>query len=81
MLDVRKIQSMAGMDTMRIGGFGDGELSELKSMEHHESKEKLLALLDLRNQGLGTTWVCGNGIYGVWYDNEYAYMNVGSSCD
>lgn len=81
MLEVRKIQSMSGMDTMRIGGFGDGELSELKSMEHYESKDKLIALLDLRNQGLGTTWACGNGIYGLWYDNEFAYMNIGSNCD
>lgn len=81
MLETRKIHSMSGMDTMRIGGFGDGELSELKSMENREAKEKLIDLLDLRNDGIGSAWACGGGVYAVWFDNEYAYMNVGSSCD
>ena len=71
----------AGMTTVRISGFADGELSELKSMEHYEAKEKLLDMLDNRNEGVGTAWSCGNGIYGLWFDNEFAYMNIGNSCD
>lgn len=70
-----------GMTTLRIGGFADGELSELKSMEHHDAREKLIDMLDNRNSGIGKTYACGYGIYGVWFDNEFAYMNVGSSCD
>ena len=70
-----------GKQTMRIGGFGDGELSELKSMEHREASEKLLDLLDYRNNGTGTCWHNGYGVYGVWFDNEYAYVNIGTSCD
>ena len=65
----------------QITGFSDGELSELKSMEHYESKEALLSMLDRRNSGLGTMWLCGNGVYGLWYDNDAAYMNIGKSCD
>lgn len=79
--DVPSLASGKGMKAMRIGGFTDGELSELKSMEHHEAKEKLLDLLDNRNNGLGTQWMCGNGVYGMWFDNEYAYLNVGTSSD
>ena len=70
-----------GMVTMRIGGFSDGELSELKSMEHFEAKNKLLDMLDDRNNGTGTQWMCGDGVFGLWFDNEYAYLNVGTSCD
>ena len=80
-LTVDKIGSMTGKDTMRIGGFRDGELSELKSMEHGEAKEKLLDMLDYRNGNLGTCWKHGYGVYGLWFDNEYAYMNIGNSCD
>ena len=80
-LNTEKIPCSAGLVTIRIGGFGDGELSELKSMEHHEAEDKLLDMLDNRNHGLGTTYARGYGVYGVWFDNEFAYMNIGSNCD
>ena len=80
-LAVDRIQRMGGMDTMKISGFGDGELSELKSMDHYEAKDKLLEILDSRNDGIGTMWACGFGVYGMWFDNEAAYLNIGNSCD
>ena len=81
-LKIEKIPSgRHGMDTMKITGFRDNELSELKSMEHYEAKDKLLDMLDYRNNKTGTAWMCGNGVYGMWFDNEAAYMNIGSSCD
>lgn len=80
-LTIERIPCTASLDTMRISGFSDGELSELKSMEHSEAKEKLLDMLNYRNNGLGTTWMCGNGAYGLWFDNEYAYLNIGTNCD
>lgn len=69
------------MDTVRISGFMDGELSELKSMEHGEAKIALLDMLDRRNNGTGSYWHNGYGIYGMWFDNEYAYLNIGTTCD
>ena len=83
-LTIKQVDSLAsgrGMRAMQIGGFGDGELNELKSMEHMEAKTKLLDMLDDRNDGIGSAWCCGYGVYGLWFDNEYAYMNVGTSCD
>ena len=80
-LKIEKKQYSPGINTMMITGFMDGELSELKSMEHHEAREKLLEMLDSRNDGIGKQWVCGYGVYGLWFDNEAAYLNVGSSCD
>ncbi len=70
-----------GIVTKEITGFSDGELCELKSMEHGEAQEKILEMLDSRNGGTGTSWKCGYGVYGLWFDNEAAYMNIGSSCD
>jgi len=80
-LNIERMPCTPSMDTMRISGFTDGELSELKSMEHHEAKEALLNMLDNRNKGQGTTWMCGPGAYGLWFDNEFAYLNIGRSCD
>lgn len=69
------------MDTVKIAGLTDSELSELKSMEHNEARETLLGMLDFRNNGIGTEWACGYGVYGMWFDNEFAYLNIGKSCD
>ena len=80
-LTIENMPCSSAMDTMRIGGFRDGELSELKSMEHKEAEEKLLVMLDDRNGRIGTAWACGYGVYGVWFDNEFAYVNVGKTCD
>lgn len=80
-LIIEKMPCTGSLDTMKISGFTDKELSELKSMEHYESKETLLTMLDTRNNGQGTLWSCGNGVYGLWYDNEFAYLNIGKSCD
>jgi hypothetical protein len=80
-LTIEPRERYGGMQTMRIGGFADRELSELKSMEHMEAKEKLLDMLDSRNGGIGTMWMCGTGVYGLWFDNEYAYLNIGTSSD
>ena len=73
--------SRHGMAEVKITGFKDGELNELKSMEHREAMEKLVEMLDSRNENQGTCWAQGYGIYGMWFDNEAAYMNIGTSCD
>ena len=80
-LKVEKFRCTSGLDTLRISGFNDGELNELKSMEHHEAEKKLVEMLDSRNHGEGTCYSCGYGIYSLWFDNEFAYMNIGTSCD
>lgn len=80
-LKIEDYERSRRMITKRITGFNDGELSELKSMEHHEAREKLIEMLDARNGNIGTCWACGNGVYGMWFDNEAAYLNIGSSCD
>ena len=80
-LTIEKIHHSPGMDTYRISGFQDNELYELKAMTHNAAENILIKLLDERNGNKGTCWAFGYGIYGVWFDNEYAYMNVGDKCD
>lgn len=72
---------MRSMETKRISGFKEGELNELKSMPHEEAREKIVDMLNYRNNGIGSVWMCGYGIFGLWFDNEFAYLNVGKSCD
>ena len=84
-MDKLKIEKMfsgsKAFDTMKISGFKEGELEDLKFISNQKAKMELLSMLDERNAGIGTMWHNGNGVYGVWFDNEFAYINVGTSCD
>ena len=80
-LKIEKIQHIGGTDTYRISGFEDGELYELKAMKHSEAESRMIQILDERNDNKGSCWAFGYGIHSLWFDNEYAYMNVGNSCD
>lgn len=70
-----------GMRTIMVSGFENGDLERLKSLPHSEAREALLDMLDARADGIGTVFQCGYGVYGVWFDNENAFLNVGDSCD
>ena len=80
-LTIEQIHYSPGMNTQRVGGFEEGELRKLKDMPHGKARDELIRMLNERNGGLGPTWECGYGMYGLWFDNEYAYVNIGSSCD
>ena len=80
-LNIQHIQTNGGLQTMKISGFSEEELYALKKMPHSEAEDKLLDLLDARNSSIGTRWKCGYGVYGIWFDNEAAYVNIGNSCD
>ena len=70
-----------GMDTMKVSGFTDEELYRLKALPNAEAKEEVIRIMDERNNGEGTCYALGYGIYSLWFDNEAAYMNVGTTCD
>ena len=80
-LNIEKKSYSPGLDAIKITGFSEGELSELKSMEHKEAEQTLLDMLDHRNNNYGSALACGYGVYGLWFDNEAAYMTIGNSCD
>ena len=80
-IDEMPQRGLGSLVTMRVTGFEEEELRELKSMEHREASEKLIEILNRRNGNIGTCWSQGYGIYGIWFDNEAAYVNIGKSCD
>jgi len=80
-LKMERFRYTNGLDHVKITGFNDGELSELKSMEHLEAEHKLLEMLNSRNDGEGRRLGCGYGVYGMWFDDEAAYLSVGTTCD
>lgn len=80
-LKLEKKPCTRAMDTMKIAGFAEGELESLKRMSNEDARERLLDMLDERNNGIATVWHNGYGIFGLWFDNEFAYLNIGKSCD
>lgn len=80
-LTIEELDRQGSMRTMKISGFADGELEKLKSQPNLKAKQELLDMIDNRNGGMATCWHCGYGIYGVWFDNEFAYVRIGTSCD
>ena len=80
-LKIEKFKCTSGLDTLRISGFREGELYRLKSLPNGEAEDELVRMLNERNNGEGTSYACGYGIYSLWFDNEFAYMNIGTTCD
>ena len=70
-----------GVSIKKITGFTTRELNELGSMEHDEFREKVLDMLDRRNNGTGSCWQCGYGVYQMWISGDAVYAEVGNSCD
>ena len=80
-LNIEEIERNAGSVTNKITGFDEDEFYRLKMLPHKKAEVELIQMLDERNMNLGTQWVCGYGILGLWFDNEAAYVRVGTSCD
>ena len=66
---------------MKVSGFTEKELSELNSMDYREMKETVLTMLDFRNNGKGTCWHNGYGVYQMWIRDGAVYVEIGNSCD
>lgn len=80
-LKIEKSKCNSGLDTVKVSGFTDEELYRLKKMPNAQARDEMVRILNMRNNGEGTVYACGYGIYSLWFDNEAAYMNVGTSCD
>ena len=80
-LTVTTRESGRSFQEKKITGFAAGELEKLKQLPHEQAREALIKILDKRNGNLGTCWELGYGVYGLWFDNEAAYLRIGASCD
>lgn len=71
----------SGTKVMKITGFSEAELSELNSMDYRDMIDKVLDMLDSRNNGIGTAWHNGYGVYQMWVSNGAVMVEIGTSCD
>ena len=71
----------SGTKVMKITGFSEAELSELNSMDYRDMIDKVLDMLDSRNNGIGTAWHNGYGVYQMWISNGAVMVEIGTSCD
>ena len=70
-----------GIKTMRVTGFTNDELNQIRNAEHETAMDMTLDLLDRKNDGIGSCWVCGYGVYAMWMDDDSVYFNIGTSSD
>ena len=70
-----------------LTGFSAEEIEMIRKLqtdcEYEELKGYVLGVLDRRNNGLGTTWFSGNGVYGAhFYESpDRVILIVGTSSD
>lgn len=80
-LTIETFREGLGVRCLKLTGFTPEELSELNSMDYREMKEKILEIADDRNDGIGTCWARGYGVYNAWIRDNAVYVEVGNSCD
>lgn len=80
-LTIEEWRKGMGTTTMKVDGFSDQELSDLNAMDYRDMKEVVLDELDSRNNGLGSQWFRGYGVYQVWVREKSVYVEIGNSCD
>lgn len=80
-LEIHESNRSCGSRTMRITGFNREELIEFKLMTYQEMEKDVLDALDIRNNGLGTQWHNGYGVYQMWIAGDSVFVDIGDSCD
>ena len=80
-LNIETFSEGFGSRCMKITGLTEEELHELDHMDYRDMKKKIIAMLDERNDRLGTQWSCGYGLYTAWIRNGALFVEIGNSCD
>ena len=80
-LTIETFREGLGVKTLKLTGFTEKELSELNSMDYREMKETIVQIANDRNNGIGSCWACGYGLYNAWIMDGAVYIEIGTSCD
>ena len=80
-LKVEEFKRSIGTKTMKIDGFTGEELYDFERMDYRDMKNQVLEELDKRNNGIGTCWHNGYGVYNMWTRDNSVYVEIGTSCD
>lgn len=70
-----------GVNTLKITGFTEAEMEELKHCDYRDLKTRVVEIADERNGNIGTCWTRGYGIYNAWTNDNAVFIEVGSSSD
>ena len=70
-----------GYQIKKVTGFTAFELDRLNRMPYQDMKQEALEMLDKRNDGIGTCWHNGYGVYQMWVGADALFVEIGSSCD
>lgn len=81
----RVTRGRMGIDTYCVKGFTEEELKQIKQTIADEgvlkAENMILDWLDDRNNGVGSAWHNGFGIYGFTMGEVGCCFDVGNSCD
>ena len=69
---------------MRVSGFSVEEMKELSKLPVMKMEERVLEMINQRNNGIGTCWHNGNGVYRVYISQmcpDSVFVEIGKSCD
>lgn len=83
-LQVSVFYEGVGSKVMKVDGFDDGDLEDLRRMDYRDMMKQVTDALDRCNGGLGTCWHNGNGILSVYMNGQYPksiFVEIGKSCD
>lgn len=70
-----------GYQIKKVTGFTPFELDCLNRMPYQDMKQSALTMLDERNNGTGTVWHNGYGVYQMWVGADALFVEIGDNCD
>lgn len=76
-IKIETFRSGLGVDCMKLTGFSESELSELNSMDYRDMKATIVAVLDNRNNGLGSEWVEKRDLFNAWIREGAVFVEIG----
>lgn len=66
---------------MRITGWTEQELEDLRHLHYQDMKNAVLEELDRRNGGLGTCWHNAYYVFQMWVRDDAVMVEIGNSSD
>ena len=73
-----------GSKVMKVDGFSDSDLDDLRRMDYRDMIQQVLEALDKCNGGMGTQWKAGYGVFSAYMNGQYPksiFVEIGKSCD
>ena len=80
-LKIEDFREGLGVKCLKLTGFSTEEIDELTHCDYRDLKKRVVEIANERNNGIGTCWECGYGVYNAWTRGNEVFIEVGNSCD